>query len=139
MLGRMFNVFGETIDKQGPVEGDQRRSIHREPVPLSQRVTPSEIFETGIKAIDLLAPLERGGKAGLLAVTEGVFDRLPLGKIGQVEKGVREAIWEQLPDVYQRIQAGEALGEDDQDALLRVARRTIGSTYERGKERDAHA
>ena len=65
LLGRMFNVFGETIDKQGQVEGDQWRPIHREPVPLFQRVATSEIFETGIKAIDLLAPLERGGKAGL--------------------------------------------------------------------------
>jgi F-type H+-transporting ATPase subunit beta len=65
LLGRMFNVFGEGIDKQGQVEVDQKRSIHREPVPLFQRVTTSEVFETGIKAIDLLAPLERGGKAGL--------------------------------------------------------------------------
>jgi len=65
LLGRMFNVFGEPIDKRGKVDRDQWRSIHREPVPLFQRVTTSEIFETGIKAIDLLAPLERGGKAGL--------------------------------------------------------------------------
>ena len=65
LLGRVFNVFGETVDRRGEVEQAERRSIHREPVPISQRATTSEIFETGIKAIDVLVPLERGGKAGL--------------------------------------------------------------------------
>jgi F-type H+/Na+-transporting ATPase subunit beta len=65
LLGRVFNVFGQTIDKKGQVEGGEWRSIHREPIPLRDQSTVSEIFETGIKAIDVLAPLERGGKAGL--------------------------------------------------------------------------
>jgi len=65
LLGRMFNVFGEAIDKQGAVKDTEIRSIHREPVPLNQRSTSSDIFLTGIKAIDVLAPLEKGGKAGL--------------------------------------------------------------------------
>jgi F-type H+-transporting ATPase subunit beta len=65
LLGRVFNVFGNTIDKKGDVEGCELRSIHREPIPLRDQSTVSEIFETGIKAIDVLAPLERGGKAGL--------------------------------------------------------------------------
>ena len=65
LLGRVFNVFGKTIDKKGEVEGVELRSIHREPIPLRDQSTVSEIFETGIKAIDVLAPLERGGKAGL--------------------------------------------------------------------------
>jgi F-type H+-transporting ATPase subunit beta len=65
LLGRVFNVFGNTIDKKGAVEGVELRSIHREPIPLRDQSTVSEIFETGIKAIDVLAPLERGGKAGL--------------------------------------------------------------------------
>jgi F-type H+-transporting ATPase subunit beta len=65
LLGRVFNVFGQTIDKKGNVEGVELRSIHREPIPLRDQSTVSEIFETGIKAIDVLAPLERGGKAGL--------------------------------------------------------------------------
>ncbi len=64
-LGRMFNVFGETIDKGDPLTGDQRWPLHRDPPPLTERVTRSEIFTTGIKVIDLLSPLERGGKAGL--------------------------------------------------------------------------
>ena len=65
LLGRVFNVFGETIDKKTKIEGAELRSIHREPIPLRDQSTVSEIFETGIKAIDVLAPLERGGKAGL--------------------------------------------------------------------------
>ena len=65
LLGRVFNVFGQTIDKKTQIEGVELRSIHREPIPLRDQSTVSEIFETGIKAIDVLAPLERGGKAGL--------------------------------------------------------------------------
>jgi F-type H+-transporting ATPase subunit beta len=65
VLGRMLNVFGEPIDEGDPLEAVEWRSIHQLPVPLARRRTSSEIFETGIKAIDLLAPLERGGKAGL--------------------------------------------------------------------------
>ncbi len=65
LMGRVFNVFGSTIDKKGAVDGCELRSIHHEPIPLRDQSTVSEIFETGIKAIDVLAPLERGGKAGL--------------------------------------------------------------------------
>ena len=65
VLGRMFNLFGETIDGGEPL-GDMRRwPILRDPVPLSRRRVDSVLFETGIKAIDLLSPIERGGKAGL--------------------------------------------------------------------------
>jgi F-type H+-transporting ATPase subunit beta len=65
LLGRVFNVFGDTIDELGPVEALEYRSIHRDPPNLTKQVTRSEIFLTGIKAVDVLAPLERGGKAGL--------------------------------------------------------------------------
>ena len=65
LLGRMFNVFGEPIDRKGELDSGEWRSIHRDSVPINQRSTSSEIFETGIKAIDLLVPLELGGKAGL--------------------------------------------------------------------------
>jgi F-type H+/Na+-transporting ATPase subunit beta len=65
VLGRMFNVFGETTDRKVPIEGGEWRSIHGAPVPLMRHTKTAEIFETGIKAIDVLAPLERGGKSGL--------------------------------------------------------------------------
>jgi F-type H+-transporting ATPase subunit beta len=66
LLGRVFDVFGKPIDHGGAVEAKEYRSIHQHPVSLSEQSTTSEIFETGMKAIDVLAPLERGGKAGLL-------------------------------------------------------------------------
>lgn len=65
ILSRMFDVFGNPIDKQGELSNVEWRSIHQNPPPLSRRSTKSEVFETGIKIIDVLMPLERGGKAGL--------------------------------------------------------------------------
>ena len=65
IISRMFDVFGNAIDHQPPPTDVQWRTVHRAPPPLSERSTKSEIFETGIKAIDVLVPLERGGKAGL--------------------------------------------------------------------------
>ncbi len=65
IISRMFDVFGNTIDHEPPLKDLEWRSVHREPPPLSERSTKSELFETGIKLIDVLVPLERGGKAGL--------------------------------------------------------------------------
>ncbi len=64
-LGRVFNMVGETIDGLGPVGTDARRSIHQESPRLSDLSSKTELFETGIKVIDLLCPLVRGGKGGL--------------------------------------------------------------------------
>ena len=64
-LSRMFDVFGNAIDRLPAPANIEWRSVHRAPPTLSRRSTQSEIFETGIKIIDVLAPLERGGKAGL--------------------------------------------------------------------------
>jgi F-type H+-transporting ATPase subunit beta len=65
ILSRMFDVFGHAIDRQDEPEGVTWRPVHREPPPLVHRSTTSVIFETGIKMIDVLMPLETGGKAGL--------------------------------------------------------------------------
>ena len=65
ILSRVFDVFGQPIDRGGPVSGVEWRPVHQPPPPLARRSTKSEIFETGVKVIDVLAPLERGGKAGL--------------------------------------------------------------------------
>lgn len=65
ILSRMFDVFGNTIDKEPSLPQMQWRSVHNSPPPLARRSTKSEVFETGIKVIDVLLPLERGGKAGL--------------------------------------------------------------------------
>jgi F-type H+-transporting ATPase subunit beta len=65
ILSRMFDVFGNAIDRQPAPTDVQWRTVHRAPPALARRSTKSEIFETGIKVIDVLVPLERGGKAGL--------------------------------------------------------------------------
>jgi F-type H+-transporting ATPase subunit beta len=65
ILSRMFDVFGNAIDRQAAPTDVQWRTVHRAPPALARRSTKSEVFETGIKAIDVLVPLERGGKAGL--------------------------------------------------------------------------
>lgn len=62
---RMFDVFGNVLDREAALSDIEWRSVHRAPPPLARRSTKSEIFETGIKVIDVLVPLERGGKAGL--------------------------------------------------------------------------
>ena len=64
-LGRVFNVLGEPIDQRGPVQADDYWTIHRQAPKVSELSTHTEVFETGIKVIDLLTPFVRGGKAGL--------------------------------------------------------------------------
>ncbi|MBQ2677482.1 MAG: F0F1 ATP synthase subunit beta [Bacillota bacterium] len=66
VLGRLFNVIGETIDDAGPVETKTKASIHRPAPDFEEQNTTAEVFETGIKVIDLIAPYTRGGKVGLL-------------------------------------------------------------------------
>jgi F-type H+/Na+-transporting ATPase subunit beta len=64
-LGRLFNVLGEPIDRGEPVQAEERWPIHRDPPQFQDLLPTAEIFETGIKVIDLLAPYVRGGKIGL--------------------------------------------------------------------------
>lgn len=65
LLGRMLNVFGVPIDGKDSIQAIEWRPVHQPPLPLARRTVSAEIFQTGIKVIDLLAPLERGGKAGM--------------------------------------------------------------------------
>ena len=67
LLGRVFDVFGRTVDglPDDDIVALPRRSVHQHAVPLVRRLVASDTFMTGIKVIDVLAPLERGGKAGL--------------------------------------------------------------------------
>jgi len=64
-LGRLFNVIGEPIDGKGPVKGDRRDPIHRAPPPFTDQSTQAEIFETGMKVIDLICPFLKGGKSAV--------------------------------------------------------------------------
>ncbi len=64
-LGRVFNLLGEPVDGRGPIEAKEHWPIHRPSPAVSELSTSTELFETGIKVIDLLTPFVRGGKAGL--------------------------------------------------------------------------
>ena len=64
-LGRIFNLTGDPIDGKGPVNAKMRYPIHRASPPFSEQVVDKQLFETGIKVVDLLAPYQRGGKVGL--------------------------------------------------------------------------
>ncbi|HSN56573.1 MAG TPA: F0F1 ATP synthase subunit beta [Candidatus Sulfomarinibacteraceae bacterium] len=65
LLGRVFDVFGDPIDDGEPLDDVERRRIYQPPAPVVERSTSREVFSTGIKVIDLVAPLELGGKAGM--------------------------------------------------------------------------
>ena len=88
ILSRMFDVFGNAIDRQPAPAGVQWRSVQRVPPPLEGRSTKSEIFETGIQVIDVLVPLERGGKAGL-------FGGAGVGKTVQLTEMIHNMIGHQ--------------------------------------------
>src|SRR3989344_4892291 len=65
VLGRLFNVLGETVDNKPKHEFKKKWPIHRKSPPFTDQSTKTEIFETGIKVIDLIAPMVKGGKVGL--------------------------------------------------------------------------
>ena len=81
-LGRIFNVLGEPIDEQGPVETQQRYSIHREAPSFEEQETTPTVFETGLKVIDLIAPFVKGGKVG-------VFGGAGVGKTVIIQELIR--------------------------------------------------
>ncbi len=91
LLGRVFDIFGHAIDNMGEVKARELRSIHRKPVDISSRSVETSIFETGIKSIDLLSPLERGGKAGLFGgagVGKTVLIMEMINNMAGVHKGI---------------------------------------------------
>ena len=114
VLSRMFDVFGRTIDREAALADVQLRSVHRAPPPLAQRSTKSEIFETGIKVIDVLVPLERGGKAGL-------FGGAGVGKTVLLTEMIHNMIGHQqgvsiFCGIGERCREGEELYRDMKDA-----------------------
>ena len=81
-LGRIFNVLGEPIDEMGPVETEEKYSIHRPAPSFDEQETTPHIFETGIKVIDLIAPFMKGGKVG-------VFGGAGVGKTVIIQELIR--------------------------------------------------
>ena len=64
-LGRIFNVLGRPVDERGPVEAEEHYPIHRPAPAFTDQVTRTEVFETGVKVVDLIAPFTQGGKTGV--------------------------------------------------------------------------
>ena len=64
-LGRVLDILGEPVDEGGPVEAEKRMPIHRDPPTFEEQATTTEVLETGIKVIDLIMPIAKGGKIGL--------------------------------------------------------------------------
>jgi F-type H+-transporting ATPase subunit beta len=90
-LGRILNVLGEPVDEAGPVNAEEHWPIHRQAPSLAQRSTEVEIFETGIKVVDLLAPYSKGGKVGLFGgagVGKTVIIQELINNIAQEHGGV---------------------------------------------------
>lgn len=86
-LGRMFNVVGETIDGGAAIEAAHTLPIHRDPPPFTDILPATELLETGIKVVDLLAPYARGGKIGL-------FGGAGVGKTVLIEELIRNIAYE---------------------------------------------
>ncbi|MER3468289.1 MAG: F0F1 ATP synthase subunit beta [Thermoflexus sp.] len=90
-LGRVFNVLGEPIDEKGPVRAQEYRPIHQPPPALEEQSTQVEIFETGLKVIDLIAPFMRGGKVAVFGgagVGKTVIIMELIRNIATVHKGI---------------------------------------------------
>jgi F-type H+-transporting ATPase subunit beta len=114
IVSRMFDVFGNTIDRGKPLADVEWRSVHRNPPPLAERSTTSEIFETGIKVIDVLVPLERGGKAGL-------FGGAGVGKTVLLTEMIHNTVGHQkgvsmFCGIGERCREGEELYKEMKDA-----------------------
>jgi F-type H+/Na+-transporting ATPase subunit beta len=128
-LGRVFNLLGKPIDGRGSVEAKEWRSIHANPPKFADLTPKSEILETGIKVIDLLTPLVRGGKAGLFGgagLGKTVILQELISRIAKVYKG-----YSVFAGVGERTREGNDLWLEMQEAKTGVgpdAKSVIDST-----------
>ena len=115
-LGRVFNLIGDTIDKRGPVEVKERRAIHQAPPAFADLEPKTEIFETGIKVIDLLTPYVRGGKTGLFGgagVGKTVVIQELIARIARFHSG-----FSVFAGVGERTREGNDLWLEMQEAMI---------------------
>lgn len=114
-LGRLFNVLGETIDGKEPISPDTKRlPIHRAPPSFDEQTTKAEVFETGIKAIDLIIPFIKGGKVGL-------FGGAGVGKTVLIQELIRNVATEHggysvFAGVGERVREGNDLYHEMKDS-----------------------
>ncbi len=129
-LGRLFNVLGEPVDGKGPMaEGVKRLPIHRAPPTFDEQTTKAEVFETGIKAIDLIIPFLKGGKVGL-------FGGAGVGKTVLIQELIRNVATEHggysvFAGVGERVREGNDLyHEMDESGVLAKTALVFGQMNE---------
>ena len=126
-LGRVFNLLGEPVDNAGPVAAAQRRPIHRDPPEFVDLTPKAEVFETGIKVIDLLTPFLRGGKAGLFGgagLGKTVVIQELIARIAQQHGG-----YSVFAGVGERTREGTDLWKEMQEAQIgNTGKRVIDQT-----------
>lgn len=115
-LGRVFNVLGDPIDGKGPAKTDMRSPIHAEPPAFDEQDTKAQLFETGIKVIDLIAPFTRGGKTA-------IFGGAGVGKTVVIQELIANIAKEQsgfsvFAGVGERSREGNDLIHEMQDARI---------------------
>ncbi len=129
VLGRVFNLLGEAIDKKGPVDGADRRAIHRAPPEFVELNPNVEILETGIKVVDLLCPFVRGGKIGLFGgagVGKTVIIQEMIARIAREHGG-----YSVFAGVGERTREGNDLWLEMQEAKFTDAEGVTRSVIER--------
>ncbi len=122
-LGRVFNLLGEPIDKRGPVQVEERRPIHHEPPAFENLEPKTQVFETGIKVIDLLTPYVRGGKTGLFGgagVGKTVIIQELIARIARFHSG-----FSVFAGVGERTREGNDLWLEMQDAKIGDTGRSV--------------
>ncbi len=125
-LGRVFNVLGEPIDKRGPVAATETRPIHQPPPEFENLEPKTEIFETGIKVIDLLTPYVRGGKTGLFGgagVGKTVVIQELIARIARFHSG-----FSVFAGVGERTREGNDLWLEMQEAMIDETRSVLDQT-----------
>ena len=129
VLGRVFNLLGDPVDKLPPVKVDEYRPIHAEAVPFDQLEASTQVFETGIKVVDLLTPYSKGGKTGL-------FGGAGLGKTVLIQELINNVATKHggyscFAGVGERTREGNDLWNEMKEAVVKTADGTEFSVLDR--------
>jgi F-type H+/Na+-transporting ATPase subunit beta len=143
VLGRIINVIGEPVDEKGPIKATRYDPIHREPPEFTDQSTSIEMFETGIKVIDLLAPYTRGGKVGLFGgagvgktvLIQELINNVGIGHGGfSVFAGVGERTREGNDLWFEMMEAGVINAEKDEKGHLVMGEDKLPIVKEEGSK-----
>jgi len=129
VLGRVFNLLGNPVDKGGPCPATQRRPIHCDPPEFDELSPKTEVFETGIKVVDLLTPYSKGGKTGL-------FGGAGLGKTVLIQELINNVATKHggyscFAGVGERTREGNDLWNEMKDAVIEQADGTTTSVLDK--------